>query len=372
MVRARFLHSATLLLLLGFASSVLGQQKLSTSLALVPNPPKKLSDWRTSRDAIQLIVTNDQTPIYVKVEAQLFLNGTMIAMTKRELMTDILIPTGATVLYGADLVSEQSFTAVGEIRQSTIRTGILPEGTYEICIRLLNGPEYFPVSDTRCGQFIITQYVLPQLILPENGKIFPSGMEKVAIFRWSSMLPSPSAPVVYKLRAVEVQKGQTPGQAFANNRPLFEKKIYNMQQALWPPEIVLPPTGITIAWSVQPEDLNGAPYVIPESYSPPFLLKFLESSEACATLLEKFKYSTQMLIAMEERYWLEYDLLERAEHLQEEAEDRGDAYEVEHWQTKRTVFSRSLESSKDRYEAAYTAYEVALKDYQECIDVKQD
>ena len=363
----RMSHIALLLILvLGFTGSSVAQQKLVTTLSVVPNPPKKLSDWRANRDAVQLIITNSQGPINVKVEAKLFLNGTLIAITKRDLMTEIPISTGQTILYGADIISEQSFTAVGEVKQATIRTGLLPEGNYELCVELLTGPENLSVSDPRCAQFISSQYLPPQLVLPENAKEFVSGMEKLIIFRWTSILPTPSAPIVYRFKAVEVLKGQTSRQAFAMNRPLFEKKTYNALQLIWPGEIVLPPTGITIAWSVQPEDLSGSPYIIPESYAPPFTLRFLPTSEECVTLLEKFKYSTRMLLAMEERYWQEYELLERAEHLQEEAEDRGDAYEVEHWQTKLTVFSRSLESSKERYEAAYSAYETALSNYKKC------
>lgn len=372
-IMTRSSHIALLLILsLGFASSLVAQQKLVTTLSVVPNPPKRLSDWRTSRDAVQLIIANSQAPITVKVEAKLFLNGTLIAISKRELMTDILIPTGQTILYAADIISEQAFTAVGDIKQTTIRTGLLPEGNYELCIELLNGTDYVSVSDARCAQFINTQYLPPQLVLPETGKEFVAGMEKLVIFRWTSMLPPPSAPVVYKLRVVEVLKGQTAPQAFAINPPLFERKIYNTLQFIWPAEINLPPTGITVAWSIQPEDLSGSPYITPESYSPPFTIRFLPTSEECVTLLEKFKYSTRMLLAMEERYWQEYDLLERAEVLQEEAEDRGDSYEVEHWQTKRTVFSRSLESSKERYEAAYSAYETALENYKKCAEPPQE
>lgn len=371
LVTTRMSHIALLLaFFVGFASSS-AAQKLETQLLVLPNPPKKLSEWRTNRDAVQLFITNSQGLTKVKIEAKLFLNGTLVAMTKRELMPEIIVQTGQTILYGGDLISEQAFQAVGDVKQNTIRTGILPEGTYEFCVELLSGPEFLPVSDLRCRQFIIAQYLLPQLILPENEKEFIVGMERLTVFRWTSLIPTPSVPMVYRLRAVEVLNGQTSRQAFVNNLPLFEKKINNMLQAIWPAEIVLPPNGITLAWSVQPEDLSGMPYVTPESYPPPFSLKFLAASEACATLQEKLKYSIKTLLAMEERYWQEYDLLERAELLQEEAEDRGDAYEVEHWQTKLVVFSKSLESVKERYEATYSAYEEALKNYKECTE-RQD
>jgi hypothetical protein len=372
-VTTRMSYIALLLALFsGFADIAAAQNLLQTSLAIVPNPPKKLSDWRTNRDAVQLFIINNSGPTKIKVEAKLLLNGTLVAMTKRELMSEITIQNGQTILYGSDLISEQSFSSVGDIKQSTIRTGILPEGTYEFCVNLLSGPEFIPVSDTRCGQFIITQYLLPQLVLPENEKELVVGMEKLIMFRWTPMIPAPSVPMAYRLRAVEVFSGQTTRQAFANNPSLFEKKVYNVLQAIWPSEIILPPGGITIAWSIQPEDLNGSPYVTPEGYPPPSTLRFLQSNEECMVLLEKLKYSINTLLAMEERYWQEYELLERAEYLQEEAEDRGDAYEVEHWQTKLVVFSNSLENVKERYEAAYSVYEEALKNYKGCTEqVKQ-
>ncbi|HJW30697.1 MAG TPA: hypothetical protein VJ508_15795, partial [Saprospiraceae bacterium] len=174
--------------------------------------------------------------------------------------------------------------------------------------------------------------------------------------------------VIYRIRAVEVLAGQNPQQAFSSNAPLFERKVNNMLQILWPAEITIPTQGMTIAWSVQPEDLSGMALITPEGFAPPFALKFLPVSEQCLTLLEKLKYSLKILLAFEERYWHEYDLVERAEHLQEEAEDRGDAYEVEHWQTKLVVSTQSLVSTKDQYEAAYTAYETALEAYKNCAE----
>ena len=82
------------------------------------------------------------------------------------------------------------------------------------------------------------------------------------------------------------------------------------------------------------------------------------------------KVSLKKLLALEERYWQEFDIVERAEQLQEEAEDRGDAYEAEHWQTKRVVSTKSLDSAKATYEAAYDAYEELLARYKECSKAK--
>lgn len=366
LVTTRPSHIALLLaLIIGFAGSAFAQT-IAPTLIIVPNPPRKLSDWRTNRDAVQLIINNPQGPVRIKVAAELYLNGSLVAATKRELMPEINIQNGPNILFGSDIVNEQSFSAVSDVKYSTLRTGILPEGNYNLCLELFIGPEYITSVKVDCKRFVITQYLLPQLVLPENEKEFVVSMEKLITFRWTSVIPTPSLPMVYRLRAVEVLPGQTSQQAFAVNPPLFERKVPNMLQLLWPTEINLPPTGITIAWSIRPEDLSGVPYVTPESYAPPFTLKIIPSNEKCLALFENLKFKIKTLLALEEHFWHEYDIVERAEQLQEEAEDRGDAYEAEHWQTKRVVSTQSLDSARERYEAAYTAYEEALSRYKDC------
>lgn len=342
-------------------------QSLQATLVLSPNPPRSLSDWRTSRDAVKLIVMNPKVAANIRIGAKLSYNGTVVAATKREIPL-VPVPAGQSILYGGELIPSEYIDFFGELKQPAARTGILPEGNYEFCVQLFSGLEQVPVSNAACRSFAITQYLLPQLVLPENEKEFVTGMEKLVTFRWTPVMPQPAIPVIYRLRVVEVLAGQTPQQAFATSQPFFEKKITNMTQEQWPVEIAVPPQGVTLAWGVQPEDSRGMAIVSPEGFTPPFALKFLPISPECMALSDKVKQNLKTLLAMEERYWQEYDLVERAERLQEQAEDRGDVYETEHWQTKLVVSAKSLESVKERYEAAFGAYESALQAYKDCIE----
>src|SRR5262249_21872520 len=161
----------------------------------------------------------------------------VIAITKPALMRVLSIPPGGpATYYAADLFPETAVTFFGDMNQSTMRTGVLPEGNYELCIVLTNVQNQ-PLAMPICRSFNLEKNVLPVLLQPENDKKIISGTQTTTLFVWTPMLPVTSTPVNYRFRLVEMLPNQTAQQAFMVNTPLIERVMTGSTQFLWPPEI---------------------------------------------------------------------------------------------------------------------------------------
>ncbi len=351
---------------LGFAQ----EEPVHITLSMSPRPSTKISDWRSNRETIQLLLINRNIqPIEVRIDARLSLNGTVVANTKTELMPIITLPPGQPLtMFANDIFPDNAINYIGEVRQSAMRTGILPEGSYEICIQTVAATSRLSNSNNDCKQFYLQKFELPRLVMPEDKTELVAGFENQTNFSWIPVIPSPSMPVTYRLRIVEILPGQTSQQAYALNLPFFERKSVGATQLLWPSEVQPPITGASFAWSVQAEDLEGNPIVVPERYPQPYLLKILPTKEGCASLLSKVQKEREILLSLEERYWKAYDTFERTEWQLENAEERADAYAVQKIKSGLPAIQKMFAEQKKSYEASYIKYDRALKLYLSCGD----
>lgn len=361
-VRCFFLLSA-----LGAALPVLAQESLQVTLLMSPRPSTKLSEWRSNRETVRLTILNiTGKTVEAKVDARISLAGTLAAWTKIEAMPLVTLPPGQTILFAGDIIPENAVNFTGEIKQSSVRAGILPEGNYEICVKLVQPPTKEVLSNSDCRSFYLTQYQLPNLILPENGKAFANGNEKLTLFTWTPVIPAPQTPVNYRLRVVELLPGQNPKQAFSTNLPLFERKTLGQTTFMWPQEVPVPSTGGTFAWSVQPEDNDGNPMVSPEGFTPPFTFSILPQRDDCTALAEKVGTEKETAQRLEEDYWSAYNRYERLSKELDDAEDRADVYIIERVKTEVGDAKADLTMKKNNYESAYTRYDNALAAYNNC------
>ena len=368
-MRIRSFQSAfCILFVLCLATTAFAQEEIQVRFIMSPRPSTKISDWRSNRETAQLLLTNTTSkPIDVRIDARLSLNGTLVANTKFELMPLITLPPNQPMqFYAYDIFPENAINFLGEVKQSTVRTGILPEGNYEICIQTLGALTRQGNSNTDCKQFFLTKYELPRLVIPEDNTVLVAGFEKQTNFSWLPVIPAPPMPVSYRLRVVPVLQGQTPQQAFASNIPLFERKTIGSTQQLWPNEVIVPAAGSLYAWSVQAEDMEGNPIIVPERYPQPFSLKILPTKVGCASLLNKLSKERQNTLEIEERYWKSYDAFERTKQQLEESEDRADAYMMQKIRKKLTSVQKQFAAIKEQYELSYAKYDKALKAYLSC------
>ncbi|MEP7235773.1 MAG: hypothetical protein ABI778_10810, partial [Ignavibacteriota bacterium] len=252
-------------------------------------------------------------------------------------------------------------------KTSTMRTGLLPEGTYELCITLVSASTMQPVSQAVCRNFSLTKNILPVLLQPEDKKKIVSGTEKTTLFVWSPMIPVPQNPVIYRLRVVDVLQGQTVQQAFNINTPLFERTVLGATQMLWPQEIPLPDAGVNLAWGVQPEDNLGNPYIIPERFTNAFNLFVFPTKEECAKMLEKIKKIRDEGLLIEESYWLAYDHFTRVTEVLEAAEERADILAIDKARKEQKNAEAKLSKAQTTYDAIHAKYDSAIAKYEECI-----
>lgn len=344
-------------------------QSLRTELNISPRPSTRLADWTSRRETASLLIynTGDKTTD-VRIDARLSLNGILIASTKLGSMPVLSIPRGGpAVFYAGDIFPENSVSFFGDLKQTTMRSGILPEGSYELCITLVSAQTLQPVSAPVCRSFFLTKYIMPTLLQPEDNKKLPSGIEKTTLFVWTPVIPNPPTPVIYRIRVVEVLPGQSAQQAFAVNNPLFERTSIGATQLLWPQEIPLPDAGANLAWGVQPEDDQENPIIIPERFTNAFNLIVLPSKEQCGKILDKIKKLRSEGLEVEENYWAGYEHFARITQLLEEAEERADVLVIEKTKQEQHEADIKLEKIKVFFDKARTKYDAAMSEYEACI-----
>src|SRR5258708_35506078 len=107
-------------------------QFLRADLSISPHPSQRISDWQSRRETATLLIGNTSDKnIDVKIDARLSRNGSLIASTTIPSMPVLSIPPGGpAVYYAGDLFPENAISFYGDQKQTTARTGILPEGNY--------------------------------------------------------------------------------------------------------------------------------------------------------------------------------------------------------------------------------------------------
>ena len=344
-------------------------QSLRADLNISPRPSMRLSDWSSRREMASLLIysTNEKTTD-VKIDAKLSLKGVLIASTKLGSMPVLSIPYGGpTIYYAGDLFPENAVSFFGDLKASTMRTGILPEGSYELCVTIISAQTLQPLSTSTCRSFSLTKNILPVLLQPEDNKKIVSGTEKSTLFVWSPMIPIPAMPATYRIRVVEVLQGQSTQQAFYVNNPLFERTVMGGTQLLWPQEIPLPSAGANLAWGIQPEDELGNPYILPERFTNAFNLIVLPSKDECAKLLENIKKLRVRGLEVEQDYWTAYDRFARVTQVLEEAEERADALAMEKAKKDQKDADAKIGKVKTFFDATRAKYDAAITKYEECV-----
>jgi len=126
-----------------------------------------------------------------------------------------------------------------------LRLGVIPEGSYEFCVRVydLNGA----LQGEDCEQIEVAPVQSIQLISPADGDTVLAVTPLV--FSWLSPYAS-SREVTHKLRIVEINPGQTKEQAMQTNPTFFESEdvISPFQYPLSAPAME---DGHSYAWQIQ-------------------------------------------------------------------------------------------------------------------------
>ena len=248
-------------------------------LAVDNNPPSEISEWVNQPGLATFIVTNSDPAledVEYTIKVDMYLDGDLVVTTNNSVAIQSLT-IGSQVFLAEDIIPGSALEFPSQSFQNNLtQTGMLPAGNYEFCVSVESVfGDFITQPDDKCENMFITDYQMPELILPLPNQQVNSTLLPTTIFTWSPMIPSPPATLglKYILSVYEVQDGQVPYQAFLNNLPIIEEEVFGTQFS-WPPFIVSTGEQIQYIWSVKPVNLNNDPYlssgngfVVPETFT---------------------------------------------------------------------------------------------------------
>ncbi|MBY0478026.1 MAG: hypothetical protein K2Q24_10300 [Chitinophagaceae bacterium] len=234
-------------------------------------PPAQINEWTYRRDLFTIIATlqgSANQRIVIKTEIKT-IDGTLAATTNLAAAKVITIQSGTTVLTMADFFQPELLSFTGSYQQAIQRTGKLPAGQYQLCIRAVTPTDFFPVSEELCRNFTVVSYQLPILMQPlHEAELNSTQAQTAVIFRWSPLAPAAKEPVQYRIMVFEVLQNQSPVQALRSNQPLLDDiAMPGITQYIWKPQLdfsfLQNPADTVLQqkksfiWTVQTLDRNG-------------------------------------------------------------------------------------------------------------------
>jgi hypothetical protein len=256
-------------------TALTGFTQLNLSLFVNATPPGTLSEWGNRKDVLTYLVNYraSGTILQVKIKTEIKLtDGTIAATTDLANARTITITDGNNLFSATDVLPLATMIFNGKYKTTFRATGKLPSDNYQLCVTLVNPVDFTPIGEQRCRNFYLAALQLPIAVMPASEMVLPQEKaQSVIIFRWTPVLPRPSAPVVYHIQVFQVLPGQRPMQAFRSNLPVLDKAVTGTTQYIWQPQLSMLPfpqitdsltnnaNGITFIWTIRATDVAGNP-----------------------------------------------------------------------------------------------------------------
>jgi hypothetical protein len=209
-------RSSTVLLgLLLCTASAAAQVNVTLQLPFA-QMPSRVAEWRENESLIRIVVQNTEREQYegLMLSVELSKDGRRIARSRDEHPAQprfSLRPGETRSLSWREVISEEAVEYDGSIRQQVAATGELPEGQYQLCIRILDA-QLRPRSQQVCAPFTIVLPDPPQLLSPIGG----AEVSPMPLLQWTPSNP-PAPGLQYQVTVKVRYRGQTPAQAMASN-----------------------------------------------------------------------------------------------------------------------------------------------------------
>lgn len=242
------------------------QPVTSISISLPASPSPNTANWGGGISLLTITAT-------AKME-----NGRVVTAAEDSKLLLIIKKAGVKVCGSftsatAPIANFNTITKVWSGNQAVSFLGqsctLLP-GNYELSVQFFGNKNgaMIPVSDEKIKAFSIPSggqqvYQAPQNIAPFSSKIFTeAALAAPIIFQWTPVIPTPSAPVKYRLKIWQLLTGQSGTQAMTVNQPLITKDVNAVTQTVVtnlvsPP--CLPPYRCEFIWTVQALNSDGNP-----------------------------------------------------------------------------------------------------------------
>lgn len=249
-----------LILIIVCFTLVKGRTQITINLIVNPNPPAKLAEWNSRAGTINLLVTNIGTSRTVKVRTTLTdPSGQVIGFTDPSRTRNISIPLGTTLLNTIDVFPLELMQFSTGASASILKTGKLPQGSYQLCVRLDSALTLTPITTTQCRNMNLVGLQLPFLLVPYDGQKLPTTAAKTAItFRWTNVLKAGTDQPNYQLEVYEILPTQQPVQALRSNQPLLVTTIKGTTQYIWRAQLLFNDS-LThqFIWTIKTTDAQG-------------------------------------------------------------------------------------------------------------------
>ncbi|NQT24931.1 hypothetical protein HQ585_06235 [candidate division KSB1 bacterium] len=236
-------------------ASVAHAQEWDALLTIDPYPSPYLSDWQNDPTLANLEIQNnsqEQDVIIVDLEVTNGSGELMLQANSRHL----LIPPGQPGLMNSMDYQNWNVSLINQnLQEKANRTGMYPEGDYEVCVSIHNlwGTEL--VSQV-CAYFTIGHPEPPELIYPIDYEMVYTSYP---VFQWIPSQIQYASPIVYIFRLVEVFPSQIPERALEANYPHYENFNVFQSDLEYPLDGPFLEAKKTYAWQIQAVDLEGRP-----------------------------------------------------------------------------------------------------------------
>ncbi len=253
------------------STQIFAQAPWTATLYFGSRPTPYLEEWRSNASIGTLTILNPTpapTQIIIIFEVRNLSNNTVMLRGRSSPQNINAFPS-PTILTNNNFIGSTGLQYNEAHKVAMIRTGMMPEGEYQICLTFENiSRQPIILSQNICSNFSIAFANPPQLINPQNN----SELERVpSIFNWTPVV-SPTGGVNYELKIVEVLKGQSPTQALQSNIPIAEDRTIKSPTFLLPPDLANKfRTSASYGWRVRAVDAMGKSFARNEGYSEIFL-----------------------------------------------------------------------------------------------------
>ncbi|MCX7930767.1 MAG: hypothetical protein N2663_08640 [Chlorobi bacterium] len=206
------------------ALTALSQPVVTLQLPFASRMPSRIAEWRENEALIRALVQNTSGSEIrdAVLSVELLKDGQRIARSRDGHPSQprfSLQPGESRAFSWREVIAEPAIEYDRVIGQQVLTTGELPEGSYQLCMRVLDS-RLRPVSTSACGNFTIQLADPPQLVAPIGGDT----VSAIPLLQWTPS--SPTAPgVMYRVTVKVRYRGQTPVQAMMSNPVRLQKDV---------------------------------------------------------------------------------------------------------------------------------------------------
>ena len=226
-MKKKLLNLLVCLLVLTVAASA----QVTISLTLRPPYSANIKDYYKLENKAIIVLTNtSRTALDIKLGGSISneSRGLYIRTTPDHMpATPVTLGPGATTVLTANADAMRFFdqgnivtNANDAMVANILRSGMLPEGTYQMCVNAYDyrSGKQLSVSGMGCFSFSVSQLDPPLITFPQNNHVYPAEQKNLN-FSWTPPLGNLAGSLIeYDQVVVKVQPGQNPNDAIAAAR----------------------------------------------------------------------------------------------------------------------------------------------------------